>query len=279
MISIDASMFPQLNTRKALIVVDPQNDFLCENGALPIRLPTDLTERIVQLVKDFRPFGDVVWVRSEYDRPRLANSEQILIADVPAPGQRRAVPRGRRPAENPQGQDPTTCAEAFLSGSRGAETVRKDTPGAQFHPSIEELVDQAKDITVVKSHYSAFKSQQLMQRLRMRFVTEIYLCGSLTNIGVHATAMDAASHGVDITIIDDCCGYRNPMRHSTALKQMRETTGCEILSAQKALDLLRPQEKAAKAPEAKSTARYLSLPYSPTLKLGRRLENCRFNPY
>ena len=48
-------------------------------------------------------------------------------------------------------------------------------------------VDSARDYVFTKSHYSAFESNQLLMRLRFRFITELYICGSLTNISVYAT--------------------------------------------------------------------------------------------
>jgi isochorismate hydrolase len=77
----------------------------------------------------------------------------------------------------------------------------------------------------------------------MKFVNEVFICGSLSNIGVMATAIDAGSHGLDIGIIEDCCGYRDKERHSGALNRIQKMTGCEMLSADQILDRLKPKAK------------------------------------
>ncbi|KAK7942656.1 uncharacterized protein PG986_011769 [Apiospora aurea] len=85
----------------------------------------------------------------------------------------------------------------------------------------------------------------------MKFVTEIFVCGTMTNIGIQASAMDAASHGLDITIVEDCCGRRSSMRHANVLKQIVKTTGCEVISAKEVVEKLKPKEKK----ESKETPR------------------------
>jgi len=119
---------------------------------------------------------------------------------------------------------------------------------------------EKKDMSFVKTHYSAFKSEEILQRLRMKFVTEIFLCGALTNIGIQASAMDAACHGLDITIVEDCCGRRNSMRHNNALKHIVKTTGCEVASAKEVIEKLKSREVTAKKESRATTPR---LPRTP----------------
>ncbi|KAK8068995.1 hypothetical protein PG994_005611 [Apiospora phragmitis] len=243
MLTLDPALFPKLNTRKALVIVDAQNDFLASDGALPVMLPNGLVESISDLVKAFRPYGDVIWVRSVYEDSRDPEDESILTSDAPMVGGRRAVARGRRPHDQPS----SDCPEAFLTagGQDRPACVRKGTAGAELPDALKEIADK-KDMSFAKSHYSAFRSEELLQRLRMKFVTEIFICGSMTNIGIQASAMDAAGHGLDITIVEDCCGRRNSMRHNNALKQIVKTTGCEVISAKEVIEKLKPKEAAAK---------------------------------
>ncbi|KAH8646660.1 hypothetical protein BX600DRAFT_390332 [Xylariales sp. PMI_506] len=249
LIPIDPALFPKINTRRALIVVDAQNDFLSGDGALHVSTPEDLTARIVHLVKVFRPYGDIIWIRSEYDEIRLFKSEQIITSDTPAAGSRRSAPRGRRPQVNPHDQTTATkCPEAFLSGTLPdrAECVRPGTAGAEFPPTVAASIEK-KDISLVKTYYSAFKLPQLIQRLRMKFVNTVFICGSLTNVGVMATAIDAGSHGLDISIVEDCCGYRSSERHRSALKRIEKMTGCDVMDTEAVLNLLKPKQKVAPA--------------------------------
>jgi hypothetical protein len=135
----------------------------------------------------------------------------------------------------------------------------------------QQAVDPSKDILFTKTHYSAFAAgQQLLQILRGRFVTEIYVCGALTNISIYATALDAASHGYTITLIDDCCGYRSDMRHSNAIHQLMHLTGCEVTTAEDAMAEWKPKKQKR---DSNSRQRAVSANEDPTggARLGREI--------
>ena len=70
----------------------------------------------------------------------------------------------------------------YVGGTHGAETC----------DDLKPVVDESADLMVVKHYYSAFDQTSLLMSLRMRLVTELYICGSLTNVGVYSTAADAA---------------------------------------------------------------------------------------
>ncbi|RYP70748.1 hypothetical protein DL771_005243 [Monosporascus sp. 5C6A] len=208
MFPIDPAKLPSLATRRGLMVVDPQNDFLAKDGALPVKSPEDLPQRIVELVTSFRQCGgEIIWVHSQFGAPRSVQSEQILTSDGPM---LTGSSKERRPRAPQQGIEVSKCPEAFLGpeASTRPRCVRQGSSGIEMHPAVQQAV-QPKDHVVVKSYYSAFKSEQLLRLLRRRLVTELFICGSLTNIGVMATAIDAASHGYCIAIVEDCCGYRS----------------------------------------------------------------------
>ncbi|KAI2618309.1 hypothetical protein GGS26DRAFT_387873 [Hypomontagnella submonticulosa] len=245
MFPIDRSLLPSLATRRALIVVDPQNDFLSEDGALPIRMPMDLPERIADLATRFRQGGgDVIWVCSRYEKSRSVLDEQVLLSEWAYQPRSPDLSRGRRRQTPPQPIQPTECPEAFLTQEAPnlPKCVRSGTFGAEVHPTVKEAVGP-RDYSVVKSYYSAFRSEQLLRLLRMRLVTELFICGSITNISVMATAVDAASHGYTITIVDDCCGFNSITRQRAAIKQISSTTGCDILSAGDVMATFKPKTK------------------------------------
>ncbi|KAJ8112752.1 hypothetical protein ONZ43_g5321 [Nemania bipapillata] len=236
-------MLPSLTTRKALLVVDAQVDFLAEDGALPAKMPIDLPQRISDLASEFRRSGgEIIWVQSRFESPRPADGEQIVISDTPGPSAGAVPARGRRPRATPPAADPDVSPEAFLTpdAGRGARCVRAGAPGTEMHPIVKRAVGP-KDHMLTKTFYSAFKADELLRLLRVRFVTELFICGSSTNVGVMATAIDAASYGFTITIVDDCCGAQSMSRHRMALRQITNMTGCDTLSAAKVLGTIRPQ--------------------------------------
>ncbi|KAI8952604.1 hypothetical protein F4801DRAFT_599777 [Xylaria longipes] len=244
MFPIDVTLLPSLATRKALLVVDAQNDFLAEDGALPVRMPIDLPQRISDLASDFRRSGgEIIWVQSRFESSRPMDEEQIMVSDS-SPGSAPAPPRGRRPRTTPPAMETGPSPEAFLTLSTGnrPSCVRAGTQGIEIYPAIRQAVGP-RDHVLTKTFYSAFRVDELLRLLRMKLVTELFICGSSTNIGVMATAIDAASYGYTITIVDDCCGSQSMSRHRTALRHIINTTGCETLSAAKVLGMMRPSER------------------------------------
>ena len=246
MFPIDPAKLPTLRTRQGLMILDPQNDFLAKDGSLAVTHPEKLPKRIADLATAFRQRGgEIIWVRSQFEAPRTTQGEQILTSDEPVLSGASAAGRGRRSRAPQQELDePSKCPEAFLGPETPArpKCVRADTVGAELHPTVQQSI-QPRDYTAVKSHYSAFKSEQLLLHLRKRLITELFICGSLTNIGVMATSVDATRHGLSVAVVKDCCGYRDAVRHDRALQRITDATGCDILTANEVLKVLQPSPK------------------------------------
>lgn len=242
MFAFDSASLPQLTTRKALIGVDFQNDFTLPSGALPILDADALLTRTAHLARSFRGAGDVVWVQSRFDAVRPLDAEQILATDV-APTPRPTSSRGRRPPPLPveKPDDGPPDQEAFLSQSEPV-CVKPDSEGALMAQAIKDATEKS-DAVLTKTHYSAFNSTQLLRLLRAKMVMEVFICGSLANVGVYATALDAAGHGMSITIVEDCCGFRSDARQAMAIRNLIELTGCEIASSKEVLESLQPKIK------------------------------------
>jgi nicotinamidase-related amidase/alkylated DNA repair dioxygenase AlkB len=110
--------------------------------------------------------------------------------------------------------------------------------GAEYATQIKDMVDERRDLQLIKTFYSAFQSTNLLTTLRAKLVTELYICGCTTNLSVFATAMDAARHGISITLIDDCLGYRRKGRHDLAIKRLREIMGARVMTSAEVIDRL-----------------------------------------
>ncbi|RDA89375.1 hypothetical protein CP532_6247 [Ophiocordyceps camponoti-leonardi (nom. inval.)] len=262
MFSFNKAALPRLNTRKALIAVDLQNDFVVgddgddnDDSALPVSEPDGFVTRTIALAEAFRAVGDVVWVQSRFEEPRPVDAEHIIVSDEPPkppsppPVSRRG---GRRPRPKPTEEDPEpdrdrdlsgpSDPEAFLSGDVPA-CVRPESPGAELAPVVKDAVRRGDPI-LIKTHYSAFQGTALLRRLQSHMVTEVFICGSLINVGVYATTLDAAGHGMTITLVEDCCGYRSDVRQVTAVKNLVHLTGCNVATSEGLLrDIIRPQEE------------------------------------
>ena len=172
MFPISAAALPSIPTRKALLVLDLQRDFVCADGALPVTEPEGFVSRTLKLVKAFRDSGsgEVIWVRSEFERNRPLSPEddRILVSDLPI---RRTPATVRRPSSRSSDRALERDPEAFLtssSSSKDPPCVRKGTPGADFAPEVKDAVVAGRDIVFTKTDYSVFASgqQQLVQMLR-----------------------------------------------------------------------------------------------------------------
>jgi nicotinamidase-related amidase/alkylated DNA repair dioxygenase AlkB len=228
---------PFIQTRKALLLLDLQNDFVRPAGRLPVQNAQDFLDLIPALVQSFRRSGDVVWVRTQFEEPRPVidpdnGGERIILAAGPldTKSKKKKARRDQGSIENEDDTDP----EAFLSGSNPA--CRAQSPGVQFPAPIVAAIDAQKDLVIVKSDYSALQSPGLVLSLRSRFVTELYLCGSLSNVSVYATALDAARQGFSLTLVEDCLGFRSFARHEEAIRRMADIMGANGVSVQEVLE-------------------------------------------
>ncbi|KAF4977742.1 hypothetical protein FZEAL_5790 [Fusarium zealandicum] len=259
MFPFDQASLPQITTRKAFIGVDFQHDFIAQDGALPIPEPEDLVDRTIKLATAFRDVGDVIWVQSQFDEPRPVAEEQIITTDK---GPKiRPISRGRPkvPVEDIEEAGPPD-PEAFLSHDEPG-CVKADTTGCRIAAAIEEAW-QKTDTKLTKSNYSAFQGTHLLRILRAKMAIELFICGSLANVGVYATALDAAGHGMSITIVEDCCGYRTESRKTAAIASLIELTGCEIASYEEVIEDIQPKPKPQPKPKTPKASRNKSPPSS-----------------
>lgn len=110
----------------------------------------------------------------------------------------------------------------LLNSEKKTPACVPNTHGAQFADVIAMQFELPADMVIKTSNYSAFQGTSLLMTLRAKLVTELYICGCITNVSVLATVIDAARHGVKINVIEDCLGYRKKSRHELALKRMDE---------------------------------------------------------
>ncbi|EAL92138.1 hypothetical protein KXV22_002885 [Aspergillus fumigatus] len=230
------SALPTVQTRKALLLLDFQNDFVRPSGALHVPNAAEILENIAQLVTAFRRTGDVIWVRSHYEshRPLIDSDFQDRIVLG------RETDEQRKRAERPSSKTPVD-EEAFLS-SESSQCCRPQSSGFQFPAPVLAAIDAENDTLMDKSDYSALQDEGMILSLRTRFITELYLCGSLSNVSVYATALDAVRHGFSVTLIEDCLGFRDFVRHEEAMRRMADIFGASGITTQELFEELDWQE-------------------------------------
>jgi nicotinamidase-related amidase len=138
-------------------------------------------------------------------------SRALLLIDV----QRDYFPGGAMPLQGPEeaaaaaarllaafreGDDPVVHVRH--AGAPGDGFLERDTPGAEFHPSVEP--EEGEDV-VVKASPNAFLDTDLDARLQADEVRELVVVGMMTSMCVDATVRTAADLGYDVTVVADAC--------------------------------------------------------------------------
>jgi nicotinamidase/pyrazinamidase len=184
--------------RKALIVVDVQNDF-CPGGSLAVAGGDAVAARISN------------WIRS--------GSEQyaLVVATMdwhPQPGARHPFPHF---SDDPDFVDtwPPHCVQ--------------DTFGAQLHSDLclpEGALVVRKGET--SAAYSGFEGcdehgTALSEILRREGIEAVDVVGLATDYCVKATAIDACAHGLSVHVLDDMVAGVATESAERALAEMRAT--------------------------------------------------------
>ncbi|EFR03564.1 isochorismatase family protein [Nannizzia gypsea CBS 118893] len=243
------SSAPHIATQRALLVLDLQNDFVRQHGNLFIPNTADFLSFIPDLARLFRDSGEVIWVQSVFERRRpvvneaLGGGTVVLEDGPPATTNAPAPKRSTKKQQAEQAQQQSLFSddlEAFLSASDKACAGRRcclpNSSGFHFPAPILAAIDPNEDTVLVKSEYSAFETPGLLLSLRSRFVTEIFVCGSLSNASVYATVVDAVRHGLAVTLIEDCLGYRSSLRHREAMRRMADIMGANGITSSELMD-------------------------------------------
>jgi nicotinamidase-related amidase len=89
------------------------------------------------------------------------------------------------------------------------------TPGAEIHPRIRAAAPDAP--VVVKEHADSFEKTNLEAALSKLGVTELLVCGMMTQNCVTHTAISKAAERYDVTILPDCCTTVSEILHLIAL--------------------------------------------------------------
>ena len=108
----------------------------------------------------------------------------------------------------------------------GAAPGRTETPRHAFSlppdwaELVPELEQQASDKTVTKQRWGAFLGTDLDEFLRSQGVTQIFLTGVATSIGVESTARSAYDLGYNVALVVDAMTDRTAEAHQWCLEKI-----------------------------------------------------------
>ncbi|MBE7323754.1 isochorismatase family protein [Nocardioides sp. Y6] len=185
--------------RRALIVVDVQNDF-CEGGSLGVKGGGHVAREVAQLMRRLR--------QQERGAPDYAYAVATKDHHID-------------PGEGHWSADPDYVSTWPVHCEVGTE-------GEEFHPAIEgELFDAIFLKGKHSAAYSGFEGSTedgvaLGEWLRTHHVSEVDVCGIATDHCVRATALDAVRAGFSTRVLTSLCAGVAPGTTQAALVEMDE---------------------------------------------------------
>jgi len=158
----------------ALLVIDPQNDFLASNGALAragfdVKRMQSAVPRLNHFIQKAREAGvTVIWVRIIHDSERMVPSQKVMWGEGDA-----------------------------------IAVVKKGSQGIDWYSEISGRLPNEHVIT--KWNYDAFESiTGLDLLLRNRGIRTLLLTGFGANVCVETTARHGFIKGYYIVLVSDC---------------------------------------------------------------------------
>ena len=185
--------------KKALIVVDVQNDF-CPGGSLAVANGDEVVAPLNELMKEFLDRGEPVFKTRDWHPAKTKH-----FADY-------------------GGIWPVHCVQ--------------NTPGAEFHPALLDdprITIISKGIDESADGYSGFDGTNLARNLRDQEVEEVWVGGLATDYCVKHTVLDALRQGFEVKALADAMRAVNvnPTDGAQAIEEMRNA-GAEIIGNERA---------------------------------------------
>ena len=186
-------MAEERSGRRALVVVDVQNDF-CPGGSLAVERGDEVVAPLNRLIEEFLERGEPVYKSRDW--------HPVKTKHFAAYG----------------GTWPVHCVQ--------------NTRGAEFHKDLldDPRIRIISKGTGDEDQYSAFDGTALAERLREQGVTEVWVGGLATDYCVKNTVLDALGEGFKVKAISEAMRAVNlrPGDDSRAVEEMRRA-GAEIV--------------------------------------------------
>src|SRR5258706_3368656 len=183
--------------KKALIVVDVQNDF-CPGGSLAVAKGDEVVAPLNELIEEFLDRGEPVFKSRDWH--------------------------------------PATAKHFAKYGGIWPVHCVQDTPGAEFHKDLSDdprVTVISKGMDESADGYSAFDGTNLAQILRDQEVTEVWVGGLATDYCVKHTVLDALNQGFEVKAMADAMRAVNvkPGDGALAIAEMR-SAGAQITGSE-----------------------------------------------
>ena len=110
-------------------------------------------------------------------------------------------------------------------------------PAPDWAELVAELRPEPGDAIVTKRTWGAFHGTSLDADLRARGVTQIFLAGVATSIGVESTARSAYERGYNVVLVTDAMTDRDAGAHQNSVERIFPRLG-ETTTTDAVLDIL-----------------------------------------
>ncbi len=189
------TMPPMDPAKTALILIEFQNDFTTPGGALH------------EAVKDV--IGSTGMLANTAETVAAARSAGVTIVFSPI-----SFAKGYHEiAAEPYGiLKGVVDTQAFVKGGWGADFTDAPEAGGALKPADGDIVIEGK------RGLDAFASTNLDFILRSRGITDIAVCGFLTNCCVESTMRTGYERGYQVVTLTDCCAATSREEHDAALR-------------------------------------------------------------
>lgn len=182
--------------RSAIVVIDTQNDYCHEEGALA-KMGRDISG-----IKDIIPNIQALTITA-----RKRNIPVIFVQTIQDKHLVSQVWKDRPSIA----VDPLTICE-------------KGSWGVEFY----KLTPEPEDIILQKYRYSAFIGTELDLILSNLNIESLILTGVATNVCVESTARDGFMRDYYITLVKDCCTAYIPDLHEAAIRNIEGYFGIAL---------------------------------------------------
>lgn len=182
-----------MKSKKALLVVDVQNDF-CPGGALGVSEGDKIIPNINKYIKIFAQRKLPIFITRDWHPKKTAHFKKF------------------------GGLWPVHCVE--------------NTKGAKFHPKLKllkEAIIVSKGMDPQKDAYSAFQAEDtngklLLSLLKKLQIDELYIAGLATDYCVRFTTLEAIKQGFKVKVLIDAIKGVNlkPDDSENAIREMVE---------------------------------------------------------
>lgn len=96
---------------------------------------------------------------------------------------------------------------------------RPGTSGASLHPHVLDLLTGRP--LVIKRQADAFLDTDLNAILEATSVTDLYLCGMMTQNCITHTALSPDAHRYTVHVLADCCSAPSALIHDIAVRALK----------------------------------------------------------